>query len=191
MTPKFRAAVDALADRVAVEPGVIAVTASRRGAGVSFSVVQLGLALAAQGDGEVAVVDANFGAPSLHESFGIDSLVEPSLLSALAEETDARPAKIDAGLHLLVAGQEESSRRGVSVRRFRQVLAELRITYPFVLIDLPALSEWSAAADWAAAADRVLLIAEAGRVQGRELTASADKLRSAGAQCSGVVLNKR
>ncbi|MCP5041698.1 MAG: CpsD/CapB family tyrosine-protein kinase [bacterium] len=184
-------AIESLANCVAVEPGVFALTSCDPGEGVSFTIANLAIALAARVEGGVVLVDANLDDAVLSTVFGIADGAGSSLRAALSGDTAAiDPVPVGGGLQLLPAGSSLDG-GGCLATQLGRVLASLRTRFSHVLVDLPSLASAGSASGCAAVADRVALVVEAERTRWQAVAHANEQLTAAGATVAGVVLNKR
>lgn len=136
------------------------------GEGKTFTACNLALAMAAEKDMDVVLVDADFAKPSVLSTLGLsggnglmDALVDP----AIAVEDCVLRTDI-AGLSVLPAGtQTESDSEFLASERTRDVLARLTQGAPnrLVIFDSPPALAASPAAELAGHVGQALLIARA------------------------------
>lgn len=136
------------------------------GEGKSFCAANLALALAAEKDCEVVLVDADIAKPSILSLFGLpkgpglmDTLANPSI----AIEDCVVPTDI-GGLHVLPAGdQTASDSEFLSSRRTAEVLDRLTRNAPkrLVIFDSPPALAASPAADLANHVGQAVVVARA------------------------------
>jgi protein-tyrosine kinase len=146
-------------------------------------------ALSAHSAGTVCVVDANFGAPTMHDLYSIEnkvgfseSLIETEPLESYAHQVpDTNLTVIPAGSNLLAWKSEMARHR----------MADLRNRFDFVLIEAPANSTFSSAVMLSQLADGAVVVVEAD-VTRREVARNlVDELIVANIRVLGAVLNNR
>lgn len=138
------------------------------GEGKSFTSVNLALAIAAEKDSEVLLVDADFAKPSILSMLGLPG--GPGLMDALAEpEIDVADCVIGTdipGLWVLPAGNATTSdTEWLSHTRAREVLDRLVMGAPnrFVIFDSPPALAASPAAELAKYVGQAVVVARADR----------------------------
>ncbi len=205
--PRLLAAAREIVDRIVSEeailstgPGrVIGVIGGRTGQGASTVASHLAGALADRldsmgddaGDDRVVIVDADIAHPAAHERF------EVPLSPGLSEWLRAGGAEGQGSAHLTeharlsVVPAGEASGATVLPERFRRITHALTQHYRFVIVDLPALSEGSAAARLAGVCRDVLFAIESGNLHEEAARQCIEQLRQCGANVVGVALNKR
>jgi non-specific protein-tyrosine kinase len=173
--------------------------------GKSTTIANLAITFAASGFATV-LVDADLRRPHLHKIFGLSN--DTGLTTLVAEL--ARAASISAGtgstgaprvhhplqptqvenLHVLTSGPVPPNPAEIlGSQRMNEVLAMLRDTAEYVLIDTPPIIAVTDAAVLAPRVDGVLLVINAGKTR-RDLAVKArDMLQQVNARLLGVVLN--
>ena len=167
---------------------VLQVTSSDPGHGKSTVVANLGVALGQLGIPTV-IVDADLRAPRQHQIFGLPNGHGLSTLMVLSDAEIAPQPTEWRNLSVLTSGPIPPDPTEMLHIRFRAVLRELRSTDQFVLIDSPPILPVSDARLIAPHADGVLLVAAAGMTKTSSFTSALEKLRFAGAQVTGIVMN--
>ena len=172
---------------------VLAITGSHRHEGVSAVAANLATTLARLGQGDVLLVDANLGHPSVHETF--KTRLSPGLAETLTNGSGNGDAVILSqvhNLHILSAG---TSKKGFSeilnTDEFRKLLNSMKKNYRFVVVDLPAVNEASWAIRLARLCDGVCLVVEAERSRWEVVDRVREQLVRSNTNLLGVVLNKR
>lgn len=128
----------------AVVPAVlgraIVVTSGKGGVGKTTTTANLGIALASRG-ARVALVDADVGLRNLDIVLGLESRVKHHVLDVLEEvvtlDEALVPDKRCATLSLLAAAQTRE-KDDVDTQKMRELVAQLRERFDYVLIDCPA-----------------------------------------------------
>lgn len=161
-----------------------------QGEGKSTLASNLAIVLAQAGR-RVLLVDADFRRPVQQRFFDVDGQV--GLSNALLGEEEAeraiRATGIE-GLELLCAGAVPANpSRAVNSRRLSDMLTELSGRYDQILVDSPALTEFSDARTVAAACDATLLVVRVGRTHRLMAERASEALLSVGAGLLGVVVN--
>ncbi len=172
---------------------VLAITGSHRHEGVSAVAANLATTLARLGQGDVLLVDANLGHPSVHETF--KTRLSPGLAETLTNGSNngdaVTPSQVH-NLHILSAG---TTKRNLSEifgsDELRKLLNSMKKNYRFVVLDLPAVNEASWAIRLARLCDGVCLVVEAERSRWEVVDRVKDQLVRSNANLLGVVLNKR
>jgi septum site-determining protein MinD len=135
---------EAAAVQVAMQPEklgrAIVVTSGKGGVGKTTTTANLGTALAQRG-ARVALVDADVGLRNLDIVLGLESRVKYHLLDVLEEKASLEealvPDKHSTTLVLLAAAQARE-KEDVEAEKMRNLIADLRRRYDYVLIDCPA-----------------------------------------------------
>jgi capsular exopolysaccharide synthesis family protein len=163
------------------------------GSGCSRICVGAADALAHSVSGSVCLVDANFRAPSLPESYGTSN--HYGLADALRKEGPVRDfAKSlrPGNLWLLSCGSAASESTGLlNSEKMKTRLHELREEFDFVLIDAPPLSTYADAIALGQLADGIVLVLEAHATKREAAVRVAENLRAKNVKILGAVLNKR
>jgi capsular exopolysaccharide synthesis family protein len=163
------------------------------GGGCSRICVGAADTLARNVSGSVCLVDANFRAPSLPESFGTSN--HYGLADALRKEGPvrdfAKPLR-PGNLWLLSCGSAASESTGLlNSEKMKARLHELREEFDYVLIDAPPLSIYADAVALGQLADGIVLVLEAHATKREAAVRVAENLRAKNVQILGAVLNKR
>ena len=168
----------------------IAMTSAEQGEGKTTTVANLALAFASAGK-DTLLIDADLRHPRLHNIFGVEQ--EPGLSHLLFDrsiEDDAFVTGIDH-LSVLPAGEAvpnpaellESDRMGT-------LLEELKTKYDIVLLDTPPVLLFSDALALSSHCDGTLLVAAAGRSDGRAVDHAAEQVKDIGGTLLSCVLNR-
>lgn len=167
---------------------VLQVTSSDPGHGKSTVIANLGIALGQLGIPTV-IVDADLRAPRQHQIFGLPNGHGLSTLMVLSEaEVTPQPTEW-RNLSVLTSGPIPPDPTEMLHIRFRSVLRELRSQEQFVLIDSPPILPVSDARLISPHADAVLLVAASGMTRMSSFASALEKLRFAGANVLGIVMN--
>ena len=123
-------------------PRTVVLTGTEPGNGSSWICCRAAEILASQVRGPICVVDANFEAPGLHQSFGVENHL--GLADALMTTEPIRNFVCRLGrqnLWLLSSGVNATKSHSLLISdSMRLRLAELRQHFEYVLIDAPAMS---------------------------------------------------
>jgi capsular exopolysaccharide synthesis family protein len=173
---------------------VFLVTSPDPRAGKSTVAAHLGVTLS-RSTRRGVLIDGDFRRPFLHEIFGVQQ--KPGLFEILSG--DRPPAELIPevvrespvpGLSLITAGHcMASSWRLFEMPRMADVLAELKKTYDFVLLDSPPLLQLTDSRILAKLADSVLLVCRAGRTRADQASEAARLLCADGSTLAGAILN--
>lgn len=168
---------------------IIQVTSSLPGEGKTTTATNLAIVLTQAGS-SVVIVDADLRKPRVHEVFLVPPT--PGLTEALLGETiDMVVSHLDGGLHVVSAGTAPPNPSEMMTHaRSGEFLQELGARYDYVIVDTAPVLPVADALAMSQTVDGVLLVAQANRVSGRELTESLSKLDRVGAPVFGVVLNR-
>lgn len=173
------------------EHQVIQITSPNAGDGKSTVTANLALALAAANK-RVVLVDCDFRKPRVHKLFGVAN-PEVGLASVVADQADlgdaVRPSEVD-NLSLLPCGPRPSNPAELLTSpRFQELLADLRSSYDFVLLDTPPVLAVSDPAAVAPRADGVILVFRMTPDAGPHAERAKEELLAVSARLLGVVVN--
>jgi exopolysaccharide/PEP-CTERM locus tyrosine autokinase len=168
---------------------VILVTSAHQGDGKTWCAINLAISLAAEGDLEVLLVDADFAQPAIPQALGVagerglmDALADPSLeIADLVIRTDVQ------SLFVLTTGQGGSrDSEYLASARTDQVIASLVAGRPerVVIFDSPPLLAASAASTLASHVGQTVLVVRADRTTETALRDAADLLKG----CANIKL---
>lgn len=172
------------------DPRTVAVTSCAPGEGKSTANVDLAWALASGGR-RVCLVDADLRRPSVHRYLDLDPAA--GVAEVLHQGADWRGlvrATQLPGLDVLTAG--ELGGRGGELfdgERAGELVAELREEYDRVVFDLPPAGVVADVEGFAHALDGVILLYRSGGLSREALRTTLARLRQAGVQILGAVLN--
>ena len=174
---------------VADPPRVVMVSSAMPAEGRTTTVINLALALAEAGR-EVTVVDADLRRPDVARRLGLgEEAGLTDVLAGVADLADVVRPYGDSGVRVVGAGLVPPNPSGlVSSKRMRQLIADLRESSDFVLIDAPPLLPVADAAGLAVMVDGVLLSARHASTRTEDLRQAAAALDRVGARGLGVVL---
>ena len=175
------------------ERKVLLVTSTVPQEGKSSTVARLAKTLAGTGE-KVLVVDCDLRRPTQHFHLGTER--EPGLTSYLAaprDVTDWNPFirhTSHANLDLMTAGPiPPNPPELIGGERFRDLLAQLREGYDWVLIDSPPSMSLSDTSLLAALADMTLLVVQHNETDKDVIQKNVQNLKRVGANLIGAILN--
>jgi Mrp family chromosome partitioning ATPase len=172
-------------------PIVVALVATRTGAGTSTVAASLAESLARNADTPVLLVDADFRDAALTRAFGQND--QPGLSDLLRQSSSSgriQYPRISSNLYLLAAGTVRSALGSlVSAEDFRSRLGA-SYAWSHVIIDLPAVSETRAAIALAASCDGVAIVVNSRRSRHSDELGLKNALVASGAAVDGVILNQ-
>jgi len=141
----------------------------------------------------VCLVEANFRSPSLGALFGTSN--HKGLADALASEGGIRSFATpvnSANLWLLPAGNLGSgSTHLLNSDQLKDRVQELRNTFGYVLVDVPALNAFADAFPVARLVDGVVVVLRADSTRKEAASQALENLRQAQVEVLGAVLNRR
>ena len=169
---------------------ILQITSPMPADGKSTLVANLAVTIA-KSNKRVLAVDADFRRPTMHSLFGLEQ--SPGLSAVVGGALDFQQAIRPAGIEnvdILTAGQTpENPSELLSSADFRQLLAELRDQYDFVLVDTPPVLAVTDAAVVAAQVDGVILAFRLTKGIQHLATQAKETLDRMGANVLGVVVN--
>jgi capsular exopolysaccharide synthesis family protein len=170
---------------------VVLVTSTGPEEGKSTVVANLGVSLAQSGR-RTLLVDTDFRRPSLHGL--LDLPRSRGLADAAAGDAELadtiRQTRVD-GLELLACGTRPANPAElIESTRLQEMIARLRSSYDYVLLDSPPAGGLVDASLLSSIADGVLFVVEPRRFDWRVLRGALRQLERAGARIYGVVINK-
>lgn len=168
-------------------------TSCLRHEGVTRCVVQTAVAAASCDQGRVLVVDANLHAPSLDRLVNIDRA--PGFTDVLLEECELREAvsSVYQNLDVMSAGRVDRDPASIygAGRRLHDVFSKLEEEYSLLLVDLPPIGTSNVTWPLLQTLDGIVLVVEAERVDWTMGTRVRDRMRQAGVNLLGAVVNHR
>jgi len=192
----LRAYYEALRDRLIThfeinnmthKPKLVAVTSCSRGAGVTSAATGLAATLSETGDGNVLLVDMNFGQGAAHPFYKGKSACA---LSEVLESGKRNPALISENLYLASLNGTAGKLPRVFSNRFTNLIPKLKMSdYDYVIFDMPAISQTSITLRVAAFMDLVLLVIESGKTN-RDVVEQANSILAESHVGAKAVLNK-
>ncbi|MHB8589523.1 MAG: tyrosine-protein kinase domain-containing protein [Candidatus Dormibacteraceae bacterium] len=170
----------------------IVVTSSAPSEGKSRTAANLAIVLAEAGH-KTLLIDADFRRPSLHKIFGrIRNIGLSNLILQDVAENEAITAVEKApNLWLVTSGPlPPNPSELLGSGRVRELMARLRNSFTYVILDTPPVNAVTDAAILAAAANGTILVVEQGRTTFPALGHAKQLLDRVGAHTIGVVMNK-
>lgn len=171
-------------------PWVIVVTSSRKGEGKSVTAANLAACFAELPGARVALVDADFRAPSQAGLFSLPN--EPGLTDVIEERAQLKDVALRSVLeNLEIYPAGKAPRRPAELlggERFAAVLAELRRRHTWVLIDTPPVNPYTDGCVLAARCQGALLVVRMEETQKGLVQRSVQSLTRAGAKVLGTFL---
>lgn len=184
----FRRLVTTLFASAGQPPKTVLVTSVEPQEGKTTVVSNLATTLSAAGY-RVLAIDANLRAPNLHRVLGVPNRTGLSdILLHDASIAEAIHPTLLTGLYLLSAGSR-STARGFYMARARELLAELAAHYDVLLIDTPAMLQYSDAIALSPYVDNVLLVVDGKQSRHETMIAATEQFRNAGIEPTGLVIN--
>jgi succinoglycan biosynthesis transport protein ExoP len=185
-----------LADTDGGKPKTICVTSALTGEGKSVIAVSLARIMAMSGD-RVLLVDCDLrrgglgpppaDAPPGRPSASVVEVLDGEADPAAAVVQDTVPGLVVLGLGAPVV----TSRDLFSGRAARELMAQLKTAYDFVILDAPPVLAVTDAWALSSICDATLLVVRHLRTPRAAARAARDRLRRRGAKLNGVVLNRR
>lgn len=174
-------------------PRVVMFAGVDQGNGCSQICAQTAEILAANTPQTVCVVDANLRSPSLPEYFGVtnhrgltDSLLNEGPIGSFAKQLNPE------NLWLLSAGAlVGDSPNLLLTEKLKERVNELRQHFGFILIDVPALNQFSDATAVARFCDGIIIVLEANSTRRESARKMTENLQMTNTPILGAVLNKR
>ncbi|MET0423598.1 MAG: polysaccharide biosynthesis tyrosine autokinase, partial [Actinoplanes sp.] len=168
----------------------LAVTSAMPGEGRSATACGLAILFAEAGQ-RVLIVDAELRAPRLAAFLGREGSAGLTTVLLGAASLDQVLQPWGSGLWLLSSGHRPPNPSELlGSQRMAELLDELRGRFDMVIVDAPPLLPVADGAVLAARVDGALLLVDATRTKERHLVESLGRLRMAGADVLGTVLNR-
>ena len=168
----------------------ILITSSEPQEGKSTVALNLAIVLAHAGK-RVALIDADIRSPSLHKAFGHP--LSPGLAEVLEEHDELDECLLDTDvprLTFLSAGVANESPSNLFVSEmFTQSLAGLEDRFDFVIFDSPPALCAADPAVMSRYMDGTILVARFGKTKREAAQAGAERIRTAGGEIFGFVIN--
>lgn len=173
------------------EGSVIAVTSTSAKDGKTFCTANLGASLAEAGY-KVLLVDCDTGKRGLQSYFGKKD--EKGLMNILTDEIDFRQAITHnlngSNMDVLFCGNRDLNSANLMVSpKFKKLMEELKKEYDYVFLDVSCHLGTADIVSAGSSADQVLLLVRSGKTEGAMIRQTAEKLKRAKLEISGVILN--
>jgi succinoglycan biosynthesis transport protein ExoP len=172
----------------------LAVMSPLEGDGKSTIAMNFAIALAEHAHGGALIIDADLRRPTLHQRLGTSDDT-PGLSDILIGKLTADEAIVTTkyhGLSALLAGPPvPNPMRLFQTERFERLLEDLRVKYPFVIVDTPALLTVFDGTLIATKTDGAVIVVAAGHTDVRSTSRAIERLMAFGApNLLGIVLNQ-
>ena len=170
----------------------IVVTSGQPGEGKSRTAANLAAVLAEAGH-RVALVDADFRRPSQHQIFGLMQNLGLAnlLLQDHPEDELVRAVEGIPNLWLITSGPiPPNPSELLSSGHMKELLARLRASFTYLVIDTPPVNLVTDPVILAASADTTIIVVEQGKTTIPALQQTKQSLDRVGARIAGAVVNK-
>ena len=170
---------------------IIAVTSTNAKEGKTFCTANLGAALAEAGY-KVLLVDCDTGKRGLQSYFGKKG--ETGLMNILSDETDFEHAVKrnlnNLNMDVLFCGNQNLNSANLMVSpKFKELMTKLKQEYDYAFLDVSCHLGTADIVSAGSSADSVLLLVRSGKTEGPVIKQTADALKRANLDISGVILN--
>ena len=170
---------------------VIAVTSTNAKEGKTFCTANLGAALAEAGY-KVLLVDCDTGDRGLQSYFGKAN--EKGLMNILAGEANFEDSVKrnlnNLNMDVLFCGDKNLNSANLMVSpKFKELMEKLKQQYDYAFLDVSCHLGTADIVSAGSSADSVLLLVRAGKSEGAVIKQTADALKRANLDISGVILN--
>jgi len=170
---------------------VIPITSPTHGDGKSLVAANLALSLAQAGK-RVVLVDCDLKRATMQELFRLTRLGD-SLKSIMTSEVDLRMAVRSTevpNLFLLPAGRNVTDSLDLLSRpKFRELIAELKASYEYVVLDAPSTSDEAELSVMTGVADGVVMVVRNGADAMARSEAGKNAVIAAGSRVIGAIVN--
>jgi succinoglycan biosynthesis transport protein ExoP len=168
-------------------PKLVAVTSCGRGAGVTTIASGLAASLSETGDGNVLLVDMNFGKGAAQQFY--KGKASCGLEDALENETMGS-ALVEGNLYVATERMGNERLPKVLPRRFANLMPKLKASdYDYIIFDMPPVSQTSVTSRLAGLMDMVLLVVEAEKTS-QDVAKLANSMLADSKASVSAVLNK-
>lgn len=170
---------------------VIAVTSTNAKDGKTFCTANLGASLAEAGY-KVLLVDCDTGKRGLQSYFGKNN--ETGLMNILTDETDFKAAVKHnlngSNMDVLFCGNRNLNSANLMVSpKFKKLMEEMKKQYDYVFLDISCHLGTADIVSAGSSADEVLLLVRSGKTESSVIRQTAETLKRANLDISGVILN--
>jgi protein-tyrosine kinase len=179
--------------QAAMQPGIksILITSTLAREGKTFITANLAKILA-DSRKKTLIIDFNLHRPGVHEFFKlINSKGISDYLTAEIPLKDAIKESKNNMLHFMLAGfQKVNFNTLLDSARCREMFANLKEVYDYILIDSPAISDSSDALVLAKYADTSIFVVQAGKLDRKKVIRCKESLERVNPNILGVIVNK-
>jgi len=169
------------------KPKLVAMTSTRKGAGVSTIAAGLAASLSETGDGRVLLVDMNLENGAAQQFFR--GQPECQLDDALASDK-RNHALVQENLYVVSEGSNADKLPRILPKRFASLVPKLRASdYDYIIFDMPPVTQTSVTTRLAGFMDTVMLIVESEKTD-RDVVKQAHELLQQSKANVTAVLNK-
>ena len=177
---------------ISKEKKVILVTSNFPSEGKTTVIANLAVTMTQTG-AKVLLIDCDMRRPSLHTLFKQEKV--PGLSEILAGDTPIRDVLHDTGipgLNFIPAGTTPPNPAElIGSQEMQKLLASLKLTYDYILIDAPPYLAVTDAPLLSSSADLMILVLQTERVPAKLAKQTVDMLNSIGAPIAGIVINDK
>jgi len=170
---------------------VLAVTSATKGEGKTSFASQLAVSMARATGKPTLLIDGDLRSPDVHRVF--DCQQTPGLAEVLAGQCSADEVIVETGvaeLRILPAGKTKvSPQRLVNNGELKQLIAQLRETFDYIVLDTPPVLAAAESLVLNKTADAVVLCALRDLSRSALVRHATDRLTAAGCRTVGSVLN--
>lgn len=158
--------------------------------GKSTVIANLAVVMAQAGN-KVVLLDCDFRNPTQHKIFKLQSTGLSNCVAMGKDVFEIIQNSGVEGLDIITSGPlAPNPSELLGSNRMKEILAELKSKYDYVLIDTPPVLPVTDAAVLASRVDGVILLIASGQAASSMAKASKSRLEQAGANILGVILNK-
>jgi len=173
------------------EGSVIAVTSTSAKDGKTFCTANLGASLAEAGY-KVLLVDCDTGKRGLQSYFGKKG--EKGLMNILTDEIDFKQAVKHnlngSNMDVLFCGNQSLNSANLMVSpKFKKLMEDIKKDYDYVFLDVSCHLGTADIVSAGSSADSVLLLVRSGKTESSVVKQTAETLKRANLEISGVILN--
>ncbi len=177
---------------ISKEKKVILVTSNFPSEGKTTVIANLAVTMTQTG-AKVLLIDCDMRRPSLHTLFKQEKV--PGLSEILAGDTPISDVLHDTGipgLNFIPAGTTPPNPAElIGSQEMQKLLASLKLTYDYILIDAPPYLAVTDAPLLSSSADLMILVLQTERVPAKLAKQTVDMLNSIGAPIAGIVINDK
>jgi protein-tyrosine kinase len=171
----------------------IMVTSARIGEGKTMAAISIACTLANHVNSRVALLDANFQRPQLHELFNIDP--QPGLSDILLRNTSLASVQKGSGrenLTVIPCGSALMRSIGIhEVGMLKNLLISMRQDFEYVVVDCTHIFGSSDVSLIAPLFEGIIFVIECEKTSWEVVQLAKDNMKNVGGRILGAVLNKR